>query len=173
MKKGNKLFSALMAIGILLSAGGSAYAAETGLVKSESPTIDWDKSWDNVDSGNFHDNVVDFGSSSDGADIGARAYGDLATGTTALSSASGKVTSTGTSKGKVISTTTSATTSLRMNGLGYIVGPKKVAVSKFTATSTVSTTNPSGTQSFEGLTVHSATNSGILYEAKTYDSKNY
>lgn len=58
---------------------------------------------------------------------------------------------------------------MRIGGMGYAVGPPKIALGKFTATSTIS----SKKQSYEGLTVHSATNNGILYEARTYQTKTY
>lgn len=171
MKRKNKLFSSLLVTGILLSTGGNVYAAD---MNSEgNATINWDQMWNDLDSGNSLGEQIDFGSSNAGTGIGISAYGDLASGSTALSSASGEVTSTGKTTGKTLTTTISATTSLRISGMGYITGPKKIALGKFTATSTIATTNPSSLQSFEALTIHTATNSGVLYEARTADSGSY
>jgi hypothetical protein len=166
-----KLATSILSLGIVFAGTSNVFAAETN---SKEPTINWDNVWESVDSGTQLPSTTNFGSQSpvDG-EISLMAWGDLASGSTALSLDSGKVKSTGKTKGKVLTTVTSATTSLRLSGMGYITGPKETAIAKFTATSVVSTNNPSGTQTFEGLTIHTATDSGVLYEARTYDSKSY
>lgn len=170
-KKVGKITVLCLVAGFMFSAEDTASAAVTS---NESPTINWDEAWESVDYNNNISDTTNFGSGSTNSEgISLQAWGDLASGSTSLSSGSGKVTSTGKTTGKILTTVTSATTSLRISGMGYITGPKKTAVGKLTATSVVSTSNPSGSQSFEALTIHTATNSGVLYEARTYDSGSY
>lgn len=166
MLKFQKVAASFLVAGFIFSSGGNVFAAE---VDDESPSINWEEEWSSVDSDNAISDNANFGSSNPYS----RAWGDLASGSTALSSGSGEVTSTGKTTGKILTTVTTATTSLRISGMGYITGSKKIAVGKLTATSEVSTSNPSGSQSFEGLTLHTATDSGILYEAKTYKTGSY
>jgi hypothetical protein len=173
MTKFKKVAAPLIVAGFIFSAAaGNVSAAESN---NESPTINWDEAWSSVDSDNNISDATTFGTSSNsnGTGFSTLSWGSLATGSTALSSGSGSVTSTGKTTGKVIGTVTSATTSLRISGMGYITGPKKTAIGKFTSTSQISTTNPSGKQTFEGLTVHTATDSGVLYQSRTYASGTY
>jgi len=171
MFKLGKITVPLLVAGFILSpVGGNVTAAE---LENESPTINWDDVWSSIDSNSNLSNSISFGSISTGSDISTFIWGNLADAKTTLSSGSGEVKSTGITKGKTLLTSTSATTSLRMSGMGIITGSKGVALGKFTATSEVSTTNPSGLQSWEGLTIHTATDSGTLYESKTYDYGSY
>lgn len=169
MKKGKKLLYTMAASALLLTGGGTVYAADS----NSTPEIDWDKSWDNLDNGQNLTESINFGTSNTGGDFSTLAWGDLATGKTALSSGSGKVTSTGTTKGKIYGATVTAQTSIRLSGMGYITGPKKTATLKLTATSTAAATNSSGTQSFEGLTVHGASDGIGVFTARTYASGSY
>lgn len=170
MFKLSKVVAPFLAAGFVFSLGSNVFAAE---VNDEAPTINWEETWDSIDSEGEPASVADFGSKSTGG-ISTYSWGDLAKGSTKLSPpTSGKVTSTGKTTGKILTTTVSATTSLRMSGMSYITGPKKIALGKFTATSEVSTNDPKGNQGYEGLTIHTATNSGVLYESKTYDSNIY
>lgn len=170
-RKIGKITVLFLVAGFTFSVGDNASAAVTS---NESSTINWDEVWESVDYNNNISDTINFGSGSTNSEgVSLQAWGDLASGSTKLSSGSGKITSTGKSKGKILTTVTSATTSLRISGMGYITGPKKIAIGKLTATSEVSTSNPSGSQSFEGLTIHTATNSGVLYEARTHASGSY
>ncbi|ANB56185.1 hypothetical protein GFC29_2383 [Anoxybacillus sp. B7M1] len=169
MYKLNKIAVSFLTASIIFSGTGSAFAAD----ENEGSTINWDQDWHLVDSGINIPNEVDFGNLNTEKSFSVASWGDLAKGSTALSADSTKVTSTGKTTGKVWLTVVSATTSLRISGMSYITGSKGTAIGKLTATSQVSTSNPSGSQSFEGLTIHTATDSGILYEARTYDSGSY
>ena len=170
MKKGKKILYSVLASAVLLTGGGTVYAADSNL-KTE---IDWDRSWENVDNGQYLTESINFGTSgTGGGDFSTQAWGDLATGKTALSSGSGNITSTGTTQGKIFGATVTAQTSIRHSSLGYITGPKKTATLKFTATSKATVKNPYGTQSFEGLTVHGASDGIGVYSVRTYSSGSY
>ncbi|MFC0562358.1 hypothetical protein [Halalkalibacter alkalisediminis] len=148
----------------------SAFAADLNRKVTESYEINWDDAWKNVDSLNT---IEHFGSSNDPNSIGIYSYGNLASGSTSLGISSQGVTSTGKTTGKIISTVTSATTSLRNSSQGYGgTGPKKTAIGKLTATSEYTMSVVRGNV-FTGLTVHTATNSGVLYESGTSQSNVY
>ena len=170
MLKFKKVVMPFLAAGFVFSLGSNVFAAE---VNDETPTINWEEVWNSVDLEGEPASVIDFGSKSTGG-ISTYSWGDLAKGSTKLSPpTSGKVKSTGKTTGKILTTTVSATTSLRISGMSYITGPKKIALGKLTATSEVSTKDSSGNQAYEGLTLHTATDSGVLYESETYDSNIY
>ncbi|WP_424475397.1 hypothetical protein [Oceanobacillus kimchii] len=148
----------------------SAQTSDEQLTKDH--VVNWNNVWEEVDQ-NQPSQEIDFGSTVDPSSIGVKKWGELSTGKTAMSKNLLKftATSTGTSKGKVLTTTTSATTSVRDNNSGKTTnGPKKMAVAKFTAESTASRNYTMGTaNSFTGVTIHTATHDGILYDARTSD----
>lgn len=155
----------------VITSGSTVFASEINEDLTKNYEINWDDAWDDVD---VLDESTNFGSSSDPNSFGTRAYGDLATGNTSLSSTSTLVKSTGTTKGKILSTVTSATTSLRNVSQGYTAsGSKKTAVGKFTATSELSLTRAKTKYVYTGLTIHTATNTGILYDSRTLKSGTY
>ncbi|CDQ20842.1 hypothetical protein SAMN05192559_10821 [Halobacillus karajensis] len=173
MKK-SKLFSSLgiaLLASVTISAGVSADTDE-GEQLTEQHEINWEDAWSNQKN---LDASVEFGNSSETNGDGmarASSWGSLSTGKTDVSSniITDKVSSTGTSKGKVYTTTTSATTSLRDVDTGYTVnGDKSIALAKFTAESSAEMSAAS-LNVYSGLTIHTATDSGVLYEARTGDS---
>lgn len=159
--------------------GDSASAATPDEITSNYK-IDWEKAWENQSS---YNSVIDFGSdssnSSDGSGISATAtsFDILATGSTSLakSTADNTVTSTGKTTGKNTTTTISATTSLKRGSTILGQSSKKISVGKTTATAKYSVTHRSftGTTAYAGLTIHTATNNGILYDAATTKSASY
>lgn len=169
MKKLPKIFvSTVLALSVLTT-GTSAFAKDnTNLTKDYE--INWSEAWNNVDNLN---EKQDFGSSNDPNSFSINSYGSLASGSTSLGVSAKGVTSTGKTKGKVISTVTSATTSLRNLSKGITgTGPKKIAVGKLTATSEYTLPLIRG-NAYTGVTVHTATHSGVLYDAKTSSSNAY
>ncbi|MGR9049749.1 hypothetical protein ACQ4XT_14090 [Halobacillus faecis] len=141
--------------------------------KTQQYTINWESEWEKAEDLN---ESVEFGNASatSGGQFqgAASSWGSLATGSTNVASdyLSDAVSSTGTSKGKVYTTVTSATTSLKNTSSGYTVnGDKSTAVAKFTAESTAEMIGSFNTV-YSGLTIHTATDSGVLYEARTFDS---
>ena len=50
---------------------------------------------------------------------------------------------------------------------------KKIAIGKLTATSEAALGRNSSSNVYTGLTIHTATNSGVLYEARTTKSNAY
>lgn len=181
MKK--KLFSSLglaLFASVTITAGVSAETSEdkalqTAEQNTEKFEVNWDKAWENADQLN---STTDFGTTNDSSSgkiqAAASSWGSLASGSTSVVSdfISGNVDSTGTSKGKVLTTVTSATTSVRDASTGVSVdGNKSTAVAKFTAESTASISAVSGL--YQGLTVHTATDSGVLYDSRTSDSTYY
>ncbi|MDT0150338.1 MULTISPECIES: hypothetical protein [Priestia] len=152
-------------------ATGNVSAAETGKQLTEQYQINWDNAWENSDASN---QSVDFGTSSNSQQISASGWGDLASGKTVLSATTKTVSSKGTTKGKILTTVTSATTSLKNISLGLTQnGSKKIAVGKLTATSETSIGRNSKSNVYTGLTIHTATDSGVLYDSKTTKSNAY
>uniref|UniRef100_UPI0039AF6B35 hypothetical protein n=1 Tax=Metabacillus niabensis TaxID=324854 RepID=UPI0039AF6B35 len=83
----------------------------------------------------------------------------------------GKVQSTGKTTGKILTTTTSAQASIKNVDLGYTsYCERKIAVGKSSATSKCSFPLGASTQFFTGLSTHTATNNGVIYNAVTSDS---
>ncbi|UOQ83598.1 hypothetical protein [Gracilibacillus salinarum] len=153
----------------LFSTGVSADTNENEKL-TEEHQINWETEWNSK--GDL-DSSIEFGSvSGSGGQVSSRSWGSLSTGKTNTSSdyVNNTVTSTGTSKGKVLTTVTSATTSVKDVNTGVSVnGDKSTAIAKFTAESTA-TIPAISLNSYWGLTIHTATDSGILYEARTADS---
>ncbi|MBO0994149.1 hypothetical protein [Bacillus sp. SD088] len=146
--------------------GGNVFA-QTGEQLTDEYEINWEEVWENTENLNAS---IDFGSVSDPNGITTFAkWGELAEGKTAVSTRSGGVFSKGTTKGKIISTVVSATTSIKNRRLATgNNGPKKTAIGKFTATSEASVNLAGGGVSpYQGVTIHTATDSGVLYESRT------
>ncbi|MDV2684464.1 hypothetical protein RYX56_08785 [Alkalihalophilus lindianensis] len=169
MKKLSRTLVSSVLFFSILATGTSAMASDAKEL-TENYEIDWSKAWDEV--GSLSDKE-EFGSLNDPNSFGTYSYGNLATGSTALGVSSKGVTSTGKTKGKVISTVTSATTSLRNVSRGITgTGPKKTAIGKYTATSEYTMGLTRGNV-YTGVTVHTATHTGILYDQKTSASNAY
>lgn len=101
---------------------------------------------------------------------------DLASGKTSLSynKDKKKVTSTGTTKGKIYTTTTSATTSVgTVKGGIAKKGSKAIKLAKFTATSKASMKKKAKKTKYAGITIHTATYMGSLYERKSGKATSY
>ncbi|MET1180643.1 hypothetical protein ABG775_22180 [Peribacillus simplex] len=150
---------------------GNASAEETNEQLTEEYQVNWDDAWEDTEES---DDSVDFGTSSNSNLARASKWGDLASGKTALSPTTKTITSEGTTKGKIISTVVSATTSIRNANLSLTKnGSKKIAIGKLTATSEAALGRNSSSNVYTGLTIHTATNSGVLYEARTTKSNAY
>lgn len=169
-----KILSLTLATTFLASSfmGTSASAQST-----EDYKINWDSVWENVET---LSDEVSFGGSNEPADestITPFSYSTYATGSTSLSksTADNTVTSTGKTTGKTSSTTVSATTSIKRGATILGESSKKIAVGKSTATAKFSVTHRSftGTTPYAGLTVHTATSGGVLYDKASTKSATY
>lgn len=176
-----KFFGLTLATALIASPFfGSSASATTSDELTSNYEIDWEKAWANQSN---YNSVIDFGTdssnSAEGTGISAAAtsFKNLATGTTSLakSTTDNTVTSTGKTTGKNTTTNISATTSLKRGSTLLGQSSKKVSVGKITATAKFSVTHRSftGTTPYAGLTIHTATDSGILYDAATTESANY
>lgn len=161
-----------LSLSVFLGGGNvSAQTSEQGQLLTEQHTINWEQLWDNSSLLPKTTSIGVANVSSPGA-IQLASYGSLATGSTAVSGTSSAVKSTGKTTGKVVTTVVSATTSLRDVAHGITSqGGKRMAVAKFTATSTTELANTTGSTPYTGLTVHTATDSGVLYSSATGNTK--
>lgn len=92
----------------------------------------------------------------------------LAKGQSNLSFSGKKVNASGSTKGLKLTTVTSATNSVKNMNTGKITkGKKKTAVSKATSKSSVSINKSKKTSGYGSLTIHTATNQGVLYKRTT------
>lgn len=108
--------------------------------------------------------------------VGGFIIKDLASGKTSLSynKDKKKVTSTGTTKGKIYTTTTSATTSVgTVKGGIAKKGSTAIKLGKFTATSKASMKKKAKKTKYAGITIHTATYMGSLYERKSGKATSY
>lgn len=163
-----KKYLALGMVGALslsiFASGGTASAESVEDQLTENFTINWDEIWENTNTDDLKEEV-EFGTNSL-----SRSMDSLAIAKTALSLESdGYVLSTGTTKGRILTTTTSATTSIRDVANSFQKdGGKRMAVGTFTATSTARMGNTPGVVSpYTGLTLHTATDNGKLYQTST------
>ncbi|SDP17062.1 hypothetical protein [Halobacillus aidingensis] len=173
-----KKFISSMGVALLASAAittgvGAAESNGEDVTKTEKYSINWESEWEKAED---YGDTVEFGNSNSTSEgefqAAASSWGSLSTGKTDVASnyITGAVSSTGTSKGKIYTTVTSATTSLKNTSSGYTVnGSKSTAIGKFTAESTAEMGGVFNTV-YSGLTIHTATDSGVLYEARTLDS---
>lgn len=92
----------------------------------------------------------------------------LAKGQSNLSSSGSKINASGTTKGLKLTTVTSATNSMKNMNTGKIKkGKKKIAVGRATSKSSTSINKPKKTRGYGSLTIHTATNQGVLYNRTT------
>ncbi|KYC86317.1 hypothetical protein B4102_4080 [Heyndrickxia sporothermodurans] len=173
--------AAALTIGIAgIHANASIEVSEVDQNVTENFNPNFDQIYKNV---KFLDKTVNFGYQSGTENLGevstfASSFKKLATGTTNVSliSASGyqQIQSKATTKGKTLTTTTSATTALYVDGKKVGQGKKGTAIAKFTAKSTYSTAaGPSYSRKWQGVSVHTATSGGVLYNAETADTYTY
>lgn len=93
---------------------------------------------------------------------------DLAKGTSSLSSKDGKIKAAGKTKGLRLTTTTSVTNSIKNHDSGKIIaGKKSMAISKFSCNSSSSMKKTKKKHKYSSLSIHTATNQGVLYSKKT------
>jgi len=152
---------------------GNVYAKGNNEKKlSETYEINWTEAWEEVENLN---ESTGFGSTNTPGEIGVFAYGDLASGSTGVAAATiSSVESTGKTTGKILSTVTSATTSIQNVRLDKTVyGSKGIAIGKFTSSSTAAINLSSTYSLYVGLSIHTATNSGVLFESKTAANRFY
>ncbi len=177
------VFSSLLLSSVLCFPGSNVKAEELnpgiGIVdKNQMPIIDWEREWEAIDSGKKYEENVNF-SSTEGeeGELGTLAFRLYATGSTSISAGGSTMSSIGKTSGKVIGTVVTATTALRADkgAERYAQGPTKTAIGKLTATSTATLNRYPvvGPVNYEGLTVHSATRSGFLYEKRSAMTGSY
>ncbi|AIG25197.1 hypothetical protein EGH10_07840 [Brevibacillus laterosporus] len=162
----------LSALLVIPTTGGNVLASESNELSlernvTENYEVDFEK-WPTSDLSSEIElsvNVYTNSFSSQGFD-----FKSLATGKTKLSSSDSEVKSTGKTKGKTLSTVVSATTGLFKDGESLGESDKAIAIGKLTATAEKSYfSNKWKKNKFEGVTVHTATYDGVLYDDATAD----
>ncbi|WML39629.1 hypothetical protein RCG19_21035 [Neobacillus sp. OS1-2] len=174
MKKVYSLIGAALLASTI--AGGNAYASENINTANEEYQFNWDEAWANVEKDpNYYPNSVGFeGTVSDNpSGIQTQSFDEYARGTTALRYANLYVYSKGITYGESLWTTTSAYTGIKNTDQSNIVtyGKKGTAVAYMNAESEAKRKYmPLDANFFIGMTVHTATMNGAIYEKATSDS---
>ena len=166
--------SAVLLTTTLLGFGGEAtFAKNSDRQLTESYQVNWEEIYSIPEEN--HSDTITFGSAvNKKSDYSTAAWGDLATGSTKISFSASGIKSDGSTKGKVLTTVTSATTSVRNMSTGVIkTGEKGIAIGTLTSSSSVTMSKSSAVTGYSGRSVHTATNSGVLYEAYTSDANVY
>ncbi|MEF7566045.1 hypothetical protein V4V35_23930 [Bacillus infantis] len=155
-------------------AGGNAYANEPS---TEEYQFNWDEAWDNVEKDpNYYPETVSFVAEDNGGsgEIRTASFSEYAEGSTALRYYNLYVYSKGITEGKHLFTTTSAYTGVRNNDVSGIkvYGKKGTAVAFGDAVSEARIKYiPLDVNFFTGMTIHTATMNGNIYEKATSDSE--
>lgn len=155
-------------------AGGNAYANETPKADNQ---FNWDEAWENVENNpDYYPSTVDFveAGSSDPSEIQTRSFSKYATGSTKLRFSNYYVYSKGITNGQHLWTTTSAYTGLRNVDQGGITvyGKRDTAIAFGDAVSEAKRKYiPLDVNFFTGMTLHTATMNGAIYEKATSDSE--
>ncbi|TCI59072.1 hypothetical protein [Exiguobacterium sp. SH0S2] len=170
------LISSSLAFSLIMG-GASAYANETDTISSKDKALT-EAFEPNIES--LHDSIdfegapasspMQFSTASawDTVNIPFIQIVDLAEGSSSISGTTTKVNSSGKTKGLKITTTTSVTNSVKNHDTNKIVaGSKSMAIAKFTCNSSASIANTSKKQRYSSLSIHTATNQGVLYSKNT------
>ncbi|MDQ0859826.1 hypothetical protein [Bacillus sp. V2I10] len=166
----------LLGVALLAStiAGGNTYAASKS--SSDELKFNWEEAWENIENDpNYYPQTVDFveEDTSDSSEMRTASFSNYATGTTNLRFSNYYVYSKGVTNGQHLWTTTSAQTNLRNVDAGYITikGPRDTAVAFGDAVSEAKKKYiPLDGNFFTGMTLHTATMNGAIYEKATSDS---
>lgn len=158
--------------------GGNAYAKENKNTENVEYQFNWDEAWKNIENDpNFYPNTVSFeGTNESSTGIQAAGFEEYARGETALRYYNLYVYSKGTTYGESLWTTTSAYTGLRNVDQGGITtyGAKDTAIAYGNAVSEAKRKYiPLDVNFFTGMTIHTATMNGAIYEKATSDSAWY
>jgi hypothetical protein len=174
MKKVYSLIGAALLASTI--AGGNAYASENSTKANEEYQFNWDEAWENLETDpNYYPNTVSFEGTVNNGSIGIQAasFDEYAKGSTALRYYNLYVYSKGVTAGESLWTTTSALTGIKNTDQSNIVtyGPKDTAIAYGDAVSEAKRKYiPLDGDFFIGMTVHTATMNGAIYEKATSDS---
>ncbi len=165
--KMKKMLAPFLIAGFVLSAGGNA-TVKASEVDNE---VDWEKAWESLETENYPSHIILGEEYSLYSDIWK--YTD---GNTSLSKSNGKVTSTGYTKGGGLADVITVQTSISMNGLSSLQGNSDSSTvlntTKTTVTSTISSTDPAGSNNWTGLTYHSINRAASNITFSGYTSAN-
>jgi len=171
-----KIYSLIVVAGLTLTMfGGSVSAKE---VSKKDHKFNWDEAWENVEiNPEYYPSDISFvGGTGDTSQVQTMSFSEYATGSTALRFYNYYVYSKGVTKGESLWTTTSAYTGLRnvtQSGI-TVYGERDTAIAYGDAISEAKRKYiPLDGNFFTGVTVHTATMSGVIYEKATSDSEMY
>ncbi len=165
--KMKKMLAPFLIAGFVLSAGGNA-TVKASEVNNE---VDWEKAWESLETENYPSHIIL------GEEVSV--YNDLwkyTDGNTSLSKSNGKVTSTGYTLGGGLVDVITVQTSISMDGLSSLQGNYDSATvlntTKTKVTSTISSTDPSGSNKWTGLSYHTLNRASSNITFSGYTSAN-